>query len=103
MFIILLGLATWRISSLFVNEDGPFRVFEKLRGYLDFDLNEQGKEVPPNKVLGLLNDLLGCVWCLSIWVAAGLYLLWMLFPAFTEGFCTIFAVSAIAILIDKHA
>jgi len=100
MIVILVGLATWRISSLFVNEDGPFRVFEKLRCCLGFELNEHGEDVPPDTFLG---QLFGCVWCLSVWVAAGLYLLWLLFPEFTEGFCMILSASTIAIIVDRYA
>lgn len=51
---ILSGLAVWRITHLFTNEDGPFDSIIRFR-----------------KLFGqsLLGDLLDCFYCLSIWVS----------------------------------
>lgn len=80
MEIAVAILATWRISSLFAKEDGPFHIFVRLRS-----------------VRGL-GDLLDCLWCVSVWVGALVGLLlhfgltWVLVP---------FALSALAIGIDE--
>lgn len=66
MKLVLLGLATWRLSSLLVNEDGPLNVFARLRDAAG--VNREGE-------LSQLATLLSCVWCTSIWVAAALYAL----------------------------
>ena len=49
-------LATWRIASLLTREDGPYRVFARLR--------QRGEG-------GLLSGL-PCLYCVSLWVAAPL-------------------------------
>lgn len=80
--LVLAGLATWRISSLIIREDGPGRVFFRLRTFL-------GR---------YFVTLLECLWCLSVWVGLGVGLLalsaiwWVLIP---------FAMSAVAIGMDN--
>lgn len=61
MDYLILALATWRLTSLFVNEEGPFAVFDKLRcgiGVYDDDPNWLAKG-------------LSCMWCASVWFGAG--------------------------------
>jgi Protein of unknown function (DUF1360) len=53
----LAALATWRVTHLLVNEDGPADVVFHLRNYL------------ADSFLGQLMDCFGCV---SLWAAAGL-------------------------------
>ncbi len=54
--IFLAILATWRLSSLFAEEEGPGEVFVKIRF----------------KVTGRLLGMKGasCIWCMSIYFAA---------------------------------
>jgi len=54
MQFILAVLATWRVTHLLANEDGPWDIIVRLRGRLG------------NGVIGSLMD---CFKCLSIWVA----------------------------------
>lgn len=49
------SLAVWRVSSLLYAEDGPFDLFRRLR-------RAAGE--------GMLGKMLGCFWCVSVWVAA---------------------------------
>lgn len=56
--LLLLSLATWRISSMLVSERGPFSIFENLRSKV---------VVWNNKTL---IGIFGCIWCMSIYVAA---------------------------------
>jgi hypothetical protein len=82
--LIRLMLATWRVTSLLVNEPGPYRVFARLReGQRD---NEVGKA-------------LECVWCTSVWVAIAIVILDRYCPTFID----MLAASTGAILIDKAA
>ena len=55
LLFVMLVLATWRLTSLFVYENGPLDVFLKLRTW-DRSLF----------LMGLLN----CSWCTSVWTAA---------------------------------
>jgi hypothetical protein len=50
-------LATWRVASLLTREEGPYRLFSRLRGGPD--------------VRGLRRAL-HCLYCSSVWVAAPL-------------------------------
>ena len=57
-------LATWRISSLLVNEGGPWDVLAKVRYILGVRYDQYSNCQSPGNVLC-------CVWCTSIWVGAG--------------------------------
>jgi hypothetical protein len=82
--LLILSLATWRVSSLFVVEDGPFKMFAKLRGKIT------------------LFGLLSCLWCLSVWVGAAVIAAWYFVPFWTVILCAPFAVSGAAIMIDRY-
>ena len=93
MNYLILALATWRISSLLANEDGPYNIFEQLRNYVGVHYDEYSNPQGINE----LGRMLLCLWCNSIWIglvlAAGYWLLgdfivWLSLP---------FALSAIAI------
>jgi hypothetical protein len=82
--LLRLILATWRITSLLVQEAGPYHIFARLRDqHRD---NEFGKA-------------LQCIWCTSVWVAVLMVILDRYCPVLVD----IFAVSTGAILVDKEA
>lgn len=75
---ILLSVVCWRISYLLVEEDGPYRIFWKLRYKL--------KDNPVSP--------LGCFYCTSLWVAIPL-------AFFTSNILlNIFVISAVSIFIN---
>jgi len=51
---ILAALATWRLAFLFAREDGPGRIFARLRERLGG---------------GFFGQLLSCIKCVGMWVA----------------------------------
>ena len=53
--IVMTVLATWRVTHLLANEDGPGDIIFRLRTKLGY---------------GLLGSLMDCFNCLSFWVAA---------------------------------
>ncbi len=55
MLFALAVLATWRVTHLLANEDGPADIIVRLRGRLGH---------------GLLGSLMDCFNCLSLWIAA---------------------------------
>lgn len=63
--VLLVILATWRITSLVVREDGPLDVFIKLRVKLGIRYNESGVAYGTN----VISRGLSCFWCTSVWVS----------------------------------
>lgn len=87
--LLILGLATWRVSMLILYEDGPWRVFDRMRTLV-------GANTPGE--LSALATLFSCMMCLSVWVAGAFAILgrwehgyWVMLP---------FAGSAVAILLN---
>lgn len=96
LFIYL--LATWRLSSLIVREDGPFYLFRKFRELFGIVHDDQGPIQWPDR---FMPSLLTCVWCTSLWVAVGWVVLGIFFQSTTIYIASPFALSAGAILLDK--
>lgn len=63
MKTILLALAVWRLTSLFVEEDGPFDIFARLRSLIGVYYDEFSVKQSKNEIARGLT----CVWCASIW------------------------------------
>ncbi len=73
--LAILALATWRLTSLLSNEDGPGEVFAKIRSKLGVRYDQQSKPYGTN----LVSQALSCVWCASWWIGlfwTALYLVW---------------------------
>jgi hypothetical protein len=66
-----LALAAWRLASLVANEDGPWQMFRRLRQRADYWCQNYRF----CRELGL-SELFSCEWCNSIWIGAGLTLLY---------------------------
>lgn len=96
--IVIYCLAVWRISSLFVREAGPFQVFAKIRTLVGIEHDDNGTPwlIPDT----FLAQLLGCVWCFSLWIGGGMTILILALPTFALPFATIFAFSGGAVLLD---
>lgn len=109
LHLIVLALATWRISSLFVNEDGPWFIFVIFREWSGIYFTYP-YHVPPSsphdfgkeKVvpLRLLPQILSCIWCTSVYVGGILIIAYYFFPALTFYASLPFALSALAILFN---
>lgn len=65
MATLLLVFATWRLTSLIVNEEGPFDIFVNLRKYIGIETNAYGVNVGNNVIAKALT----CIWCTSLWVS----------------------------------
>lgn len=70
MTFALLVLVTWRLTSLFVEEDGPLDMFARFRSFTGVYYDEYSNKLGRN----LLSKALLCFWCFSLWVAAPLSL-----------------------------
>jgi hypothetical protein len=89
--LIILALATWRISRIVTREDGPFGVFSKWRAYAKAR-QDMGKALT-------LYGLLSCIYCLSVWVALGLLALHLFVTPYVSY---VFAVSGLALMLRSY-
>jgi len=85
IILVVLALATWRVSSLLVNEDGPW---DMLVNFRDWTLDH--------------TTLFTCLWCSSVWVALALFGVMYIFP-WVFFFYIPLALSALAIIIDRYS
>jgi len=99
MDYLILGLATWRISNLLVNEDGPWEVFTKLRDILGVRFDEHSKAYGTN----VISRMLACIWCLTPWLGLLVTLGYWLHPVAATWVAMPFALSTIAIVVERMA
>lgn len=125
--VILMALATWRLSSLIVQEEGPYAIFPWIK-YRIFNQqyyrsvgvkDETGKLINKREKLSwserhnateIVNNneflnALNCIWCTSIWIGLVITLAYSVFVVNLElfqWFLTWQAVSAGAILTNRH-
>ena len=81
---VLAGLAAWRVAFLLAREDGPGRVFARLRAALGTYPVGRG---------------LGCVKCVGVWVAAPLA--FFVGGTWVELLVTWMALAGVTALIDE--
>lgn len=74
---VVLSLATWRLSSLLIEEEGPFEILEKLRHRLGVRWDETSTHVHGQNELA---TTLTCLWCTSLWAALAWAIFWLLAP-----------------------
>lgn len=70
--VLIIGLASWRLASLLVNEEGPGLIFMRLRSRVGV------REGPGEQSSGFLPLVFSCMWCMSVWttlLAAGIWYL----------------------------
>lgn len=98
--LLILAFATARITSLLVNEEGPLHVFERLRVWCGVmhqypEMNRIVLEKHPRAWLG---EILNCVWCCGMWVAIGVWAIYVASPITAMVLFTPFALAYAALL-----
>jgi len=96
---IVLGLATWRVSSLLVDEKGPFDIFIRLRKLVGIEHDQDG--IPTLIPDGFFPGILSCVWCCSVWASWFWIVFWNISPEASILCGEIFGLSAIAVIVNK--
>lgn len=92
-----MALATFRISHLVADEDGPWGLFEWIRGKIGVRRDEKGEPYGTNNfAVGLV-----CQWCNSIWIGVVLMLLYIYTKQITVWVCFPLALSAVALTISE--
>jgi hypothetical protein len=94
---LILGLAVWRLTSLLVEEQGPWYIFERLRYWLGVRYDEHSERYGMN----VIAEGLTCIWCASVWVAGFWAVLFLIFPTWVIPISLPFALSSTAILIER--
>jgi len=94
---IILSLATWRISNLIVDEDGPWDILAKFRKFVGVFYDERSVRQGGN----IIANAMVCVWCISIWIAAFITGIFLIAPEITIIVALPFAMSAFAIIIGE--
>jgi hypothetical protein len=97
LHFLILALATWRITSLLVDEPGPKDILSKIRNKLGVKFNEQNERYAIN----IIGEYLNCVWCMS-YVVGGIVVLFYLFAPWSIYLFSAFAFSAVSMLCDKQ-
>ena len=95
--LLVLGLATWRVSSLFVAEEGLLGIFAKFRFFIGVKYDSLSQPVGTN----FIADIFTCVWCASVWVGLFFAVLWFINADAAIILALPFALSAVAILIEE--
>lgn len=95
---ITIGLAAWRISSLFAAEDGPANIFAKFRSFVGVRYDELSQPVGTN----IIADAFTCVWCLSVWVCVFAFISWLIVPTVTFYISIPFALSTVVIMLESY-
>lgn len=97
MGLVLVALAAWRVTSLLVEEEGPWDIFCKMRHALGvrYDAHSQAYG------LNVVGKALCCVWCTSVWVGTAGALCLLLAPTLTVMLSLPLAFSAMAILLNS--
>lgn len=95
--VALLCLACWRLTSLLYREAGPGKILLHLREL--FGVKHSSVDDSP---IGwpdtFFGDLLGCPFCISVWIGGILAILYFFFPSAMGWISLPFALSAIACL-----
>lgn len=89
-WLVIGGLAAYRLSLLISKEDGPAYIFRKLR------------RLPPPK--SSTKEGLACQWCMSIWSSAAVtgYLCWMGAVGGREWVLYWLAISSLAVICNQQ-
>ena len=94
---IILALATWRISSLLCDEDGPWNIFSRLRNKVGVKYNEQNELYASNEIAKIFT----CLWCISYIVGGVVVVVYLLVPSSIYVFSAL-AFSSVSMLADKQ-
>lgn len=93
--ILILGLATWRLSSLFAREDGPFRIFQRFRNWLG---ERAGSIWFLQKFFVTTWEGIHCIACNSLWFSAIIAV--VIAKDFTSWVVCTLSISTVAILTE---
>lgn len=95
--ILILGLASWRLASLLVVEEGPFDILGKFRSFIGIRYDELSKPYGTN----VIAEAFTCVWCASMWIAILFSIAYYISAHFAVMLSLPFAVSTVVIIVER--
>jgi len=96
--LFLLSLATWRLSRMVTEEDGPANVFRGMRERVGAEDN--GVAMPWDE-LSSFGKIAQCPHCVSVWLAAALLLLRLIsLPTYNLAVLSLFG-SSVTVFIEE--
>lgn len=91
------GVTTWRLSHMLLFENGPFKIFRRLREKLGVVYYPNSDDVASYKY-----EITICIWCLSMWVGTGVTIVLLLVP-WAVWLMLPFVFSASAVILNRVA
>lgn len=65
--LLVASLVTWRVAYCLLEENGPWRISQRLRTLVGIDHAPDGTPVSyPDTTVG---EIFSCMYCMSVWVA----------------------------------
>lgn len=104
LWFLVVSLAVWRVSNMFINEDGPLDIFYGIRLRLErfFErYNKGGSRSVMKAISCFLYSLFSCVWCMSVWIGFGFAWLVSYSVNVRSYIIVALAMSAIACVLEK--
>lgn len=95
--LFVLGFGTWRLTSIIVNEDGPFFIFARFRHWIGIRSTETNVKFGTN----VIAEGLSCIWCSSVWFGFLSLLFYTWNPSITLIVYTGLTLSTLAIMIEE--
>lgn len=95
---LILSLATWRVSSLLAEEDGPANLLGRLRYALGVRYDAESYAYGTNWI----SEQITCLWCVSLPVGLAWFLFWLWAGNLAVFVALPFALSTIAILLHSR-
>lgn len=99
LFLIVCGLAVWRLSNMVLFEEGPFWIFVYIRNLTGSILHDDDN-VPVQYDVNFWGKLFSCIYCMSIWVAFFFCILAVISVEAAVIVGLPFSLSAIAVIVD---
>ena len=97
MNYLILALATYRLSYLIANEDGPLNLILRFRRLIGVDTNQHGLDYGKNNfAIGWI-----CIYCNSIWIGALMAAAYFIWSDIIIWIMLPFALSAGAIIVNN--
>ncbi|WP_078381378.1 DUF1360 domain-containing protein [Sutcliffiella halmapala] len=104
-WFILLGLASFRMTRLVVTDKITYFMRRPFVEEVE-EVDENGEAetyliIKGNGIRAWIGELVSCHWCTGVWVTAGLFFLFELYPFIGKPFLIILAAAGLAGLIES--